>query len=105
MVSKLPCRVPRLGYSRGIAARGLLVRRRLLVICKDHRPRCAAALVLVDGGAGVGDGYSALQRPVAPQGERSGRGRLAALEAAARRELASARGRGLNIAGNIFGRK
>ena len=45
------------------------------------------------------------QRPVAPQGERSGRGRLAALEAAARRELASARGRGLNIAGNIFGRK
>ena len=45
------------------------------------------------------------QRPVAPQGERSGRDRLAALEAAARRELASARGRGLNIAGNIFGRK
>ena len=45
------------------------------------------------------------QRPVMPQGERSGRERLAALEAAARRELASARGRGLNIAGNIFGRK
>ena len=45
------------------------------------------------------------QRPVASQGERSGRDRLAALEAAARRELASARGRGLNIAGNIFGRK